>query len=90
MLSEGTHTMKEISLTHAESWVAENDPTNFSGHQTVKLVGVVPATSREQCEGYDTALVLKPNSRLEFGKEYTLPEIQEIGVTAYLITFTVD
>lgn len=86
LLTEGTFNMKEISLEEAKAWVAENNPVNFVGHQTVKVLGLEPATNREACTGYQQALSLKVNGRVEFGKEYTVEEILEIGVSCFLIT----
>jgi len=86
LLDAGKYVMEELSIGAAQLWVRTYSPINYSGHQTVKLLGIAPATSREQCKRYDQALVLKPASRLEFGKEYSLEEIEKIGVTAYLIS----
>lgn len=86
LLTEGEFRMKEISLEEAKAWVAEHNPTNFVGHQTVKALGLEPATSRDVCTGYAEALSLKVNGRIEFGKEYSVEEILSIGVTCFLIT----
>ena len=84
LLEEGTFTMKEISLEEAREWAVDAD--NFCGHQTVKVIGVDPSQTRGVCQGYDEALAPKPNGRLEFGREYTIEEILEIGVTPMLIS----
>ena len=86
LLEEGRFEMKRISLEEAKTWAIFNAPENFCGHETVRVLGVAPSTHRIQCDSYDVALALKPNGRLEFGKEYTVGEILEIGVTAFLIT----
>lgn len=86
LLTEGTFSMKEISLEEAKAWVAENNPVNFVGHQTVKVLGLEPATSREACTSYQQALSLKVNGRIEFGKEYSVEDIMSIGVSCFLIT----
>lgn len=86
ILEEGIFEAKEISQEEAQAWVNENHPENFCGHATVKLLGLEPETSRKQCTGYDQALCLAAKSRLEFGKEYSLEEIQEIGVEITLIS----
>ena len=86
LLTEGTFHAKVISLDEAREWVEANAPKNFCGHQTVKVLGLEPAQTREACQGYDEALCLKPNGRLEFGKEYTVEEILEVGVTPFLIS----
>jgi hypothetical protein len=85
LLEEGTFCSKFLSLEEAQCWVQNNDPINFSGHITVKAVGLEPAISRDQCTGFDQALILKPLGRLEFGKEYSLEEVLEIGVQPMLI-----
>ncbi|PLX26912.1 hypothetical protein C0583_05685 [Candidatus Parcubacteria bacterium] len=84
LLEEGNFTAKVISLDEARAWAV--DAENFCGHQTVKAIGVDPTETRGVCQGYDEALALKPKGRLEFGKEYTIEEILEIGVTPFLIT----
>ena len=83
LLEEGTFTMEEINLEDAK--IFASFAKNFVGHSTVRVLGIEPATSREVCEGYDRALVLKVQGRVEFGKEYTVEEILEIGVRFYLI-----
>ena len=55
------------------------EPVCFSQHQTVKLFGVSPATGREQCQDFDLAFVARPLFRTEFGKEYSLEEIEDGG-----------
>jgi hypothetical protein len=73
-------------IQEAQKWVDENQPVNFCGHMTVKALGLEPAQTRAVCESYSHALVLKPMGRLDFGREYTLEEVLQIGVTAYLIS----
>ena len=87
LLTAGTFKSETISLTEAIIWVNDNNPTCYSAHATVGLLGI-DATSvpRNDCESYRQALILKPNKRLEFCKEYSLDEIAEIGVTCMLIT----
>lgn len=86
LLSEGVFELKRISVAEALEWVGQNNPQNFCGHQTVKLLGLEPSTSRGVCEDYTEALCLKPAARVEFGREYSLEEIQNIGVEFSLIT----
>lgn len=86
LVEEGVFEMKALTIEEAAAWVRVNAPANFCGHQTVKVVGLQPSESRAQCSGFDQALCLKPLGRLEFGKEYSLPEILEIGVQPLLIT----
>lgn len=85
ILEEGNYDVRNITLAYAQQWVEANNPTNFSGHATVLAVGVQPSKDRAVCDGYDNALVLKPLGRLEFGREYTLQEILDIGVQPMLI-----
>lgn len=88
LLETGNFSMIELTVAQATAWVKDNDPKNYVGHSTSLIVGLEPATSREICEGYDAALALKPIGRLEFGKEYSKPELEEIGVSCFLITKT--
>jgi len=84
IVEEGTFIVKVITLDEAREWVGDAD--NFCGHQTVKVLGIDPANTRGTCYSYDEALALKPNDRLEFGKEYTAEEVFAIGVTPFLIS----
>jgi len=90
LLESGNFKSKEISLDEANYWVRQNNPTNFVGHSTVKVLGIQPSTARDVCQSYDEALSLKVKGRLEFGKEYTVEEILELGVTCTLISKTVE
>ena len=87
MLGQGIFASREISLEEAKMWVKTNAPKNFCGHETVKILGLQPAVTRETCQGYDEALCLVVNGRLEFGREYSIEEIQEIGVIFTLVKF---
>ena len=84
LLEVGTFTMEEVSLDEAKAFASI--AKNYCGHQTVKILGIEPSTSREVCNTYTQALCLKPIGRLEFGKEYTVEEIQAIGIKYFLIT----
>jgi hypothetical protein len=86
VIGEGVFTVENISLEEAQLWVLTENPWNFCGHITVKLVGMEPATHREQCEEYEEALVLKPLGRLEFGREYSVEELLKVGVQPMMIT----
>lgn len=85
LVEDGKFTRKTISQKKAQKWVDRNGPVNFSSHQTVKILGVEPASTRENTPGYDEALIISPLGRLEFGREYTKEEIEEIGVEFVLI-----
>lgn len=87
LMEEGDFSCYKISLAQAEDIVNiyKQDLENFSGHETVKILGLEPDKSRKECQGYEKALVIKPLKRLEFGKEYSVEEILEIGVEILLI-----
>jgi hypothetical protein len=85
LIEDGKFTRKTISQEDAQKWVDENCPMNFSNHQTTKILGLKPATSRENTTSYDEALIISPKERLEFGREYTQAEIEKIGVLFVLI-----
>lgn len=85
LIEDGKFERKTISREQAQRWVLENGPLNFCGHEATKILGVEPATKRENSPGYSQALIIIPNERLEFGREYTKKEIEEIGVTFVLI-----
>lgn len=85
LLEVGEFSMSEISLEQAMNLVNTNEVDNFCGHQTVKLLGLEPDTSRRACSGYSIALTFKVNGRLEFGREYTVEEIEAIGYSIFLI-----
>jgi hypothetical protein len=84
---DGVYRRRTISLEEAVEWVTSRSPKNFCGHQTVKILGIEPSTSREACQGFSEALCLKPKGRLEFGKEYSLAEIEAVGVEFVLLTY---
>ena len=86
ILTTGNFHVTRLTQEEAIAWVKDHNPTNYCGHQTVKAVGLQPATSREVCNYYKSALCLKPLGRLEFGKEYSLEEILAVGVDYLLIT----
>lgn len=83
LLETGVFKMTKISLEKAKEFAKR--AKNFSGHQTVKILGIEPVKIREDCESFDEALIIKPGKRLEFGKEYTKKEIEKIGYKIYLI-----
>lgn len=83
---EGTAEVYEVPLQEIREYVRKGKFVNFVGHETVKLLGVDPAKERRELnEPYDEAIVLKPKNRLDFGKEYTVDELMEIGVTCWFI-----
>jgi hypothetical protein len=81
----GIFKVSNLTIPEAKEWVKNNNPTCFSTHDTVKILGVTPAKSRLACNSYVEALCLKPNQRLDFHREYSLAEMEEIGVTIFLI-----
>ena len=83
LLETGTWKMTEISLAEARKFAVQAE--NFVGHSTVRILGIEPRADRAFCTGYDQALVLKVNGRLDFGREYSVEEIEEIGYSIFLI-----
>jgi len=43
-------------------------------------------TGQLECESFDQALIIKPNSRLIYNKEYSKEEIIEIGFKIFIIS----
>lgn len=88
LLEDGGYKRQTISMSEAVAWVAEHQPENFCGHATVKLLGLEPAP-RKSCKGYSQALCVRPKTRLEFGRDYSLSELQDLGVEleCVLVTF---
>lgn len=85
LLEEGLFDCKKITLGEAIDWLDQR-VENYCGHESVKILGLSPDKSRRECIGYDMALVIKPRARLEFGREYTVEEIEKIGVDFVMIT----
>lgn len=85
ILEDGNFEVSTLNLDQAWAWVRERNPTNFCGHETVRVLGLEPAKTRETCPGYTEALCLSPRGRLEFGREYSVEEILRIGVNFRLI-----
>jgi hypothetical protein len=86
IIGDGLFEARELNRDEAQSWVDAGPVDNYCGHVTVRLLGLEPDTSRRTCDEYDQALALNAKSRLEFGREYTVEEIEEIGVEFTLIT----
>ena len=86
LVEEGTFVARKISLYEAIKWVKTHRPYNFCGHQTVKVLGIEPAKTRETCLEYSEALCLKPKGRIDPKREYSAEEILGIGVDIFLIT----
>lgn len=84
LLEAGEFKMEEILLDEAIKFATTAQ--NFCGHQTVKVLGIEPAKTREECAGYDEAICLKPVGRLEFGREYSVAEILKIGIKIFKIS----
>lgn len=84
LLEDGIFHRKTITFEEALEF--SKDSYNYVLHDTVKMLGVEPAIIRESCPSYIQALILQPKQRLKFGKEYSLEEIEEIGVDFILIT----
>lgn len=84
VLVDGVVSRREIRLSEAIAFVTAG-VENFCGHETVKILGLDPAQARKNCTGYDKALIVQPNKRLVFGREYTAAEIAKIGVRFVLL-----
>ena len=84
ILETGRFKMRELTLREAKQWL-DRTVKCYSSHQTVKILGIEPATTRENCDSYNEALIVTPNKRLEFGKEYSVEEISNIGFKIMLI-----
>lgn len=85
LLEEGEFRNSKISLETATELIDKHGYTNYSGHQTVKILGIEPSKTRSECLGYKYAIIIKPNPRLQFGLEYTVEQIKKIGYAIYLI-----
>jgi len=79
---QGKFKFKIISKQDAISLIKTNELVGiFTGHQTVKILGLKPVQGRPvyNPQPDHIQLWIKPKGRLEFGKEYTIEEIEEIG-----------
>lgn len=89
MIGVGRYEMHKISLSDALELIEyaqeRNHFENFCGHETVRILGLEPVKERKTCEYYRDALVVVPSKRLEFGKEYSISEIEEIGYEIFHI-----
>lgn len=85
IIGSGSFQAREISETLAWTWLEAGPVENYCRHETVKLFGFDPKKALPQCDGYDEALCLGAKSRLEFGREYSVEEIREIGVRFMLV-----
>lgn len=85
LIGEGIFKAKILTQAEAQAWVDEKAPQNFCGHETTRVLNVEPMKGRDQCLSYTEALVISPEARLEFGREYTKDEIMKIGVKFTLI-----
>ena len=85
ILEAGEFESRYISLEDAMNWIEAGSLENYCNHETIKILGLVPPKSRESATYYDEALCIKTKERLEFGREYTVEEIEEIGYNIILI-----
>jgi len=92
---EGTHNFtitSELSIEDIKKIIndychREGKPLEiYTQHETVKLLGLEPAKERKVFTptGNELQIWLKPKGRLEFGREYTLEELQQIGVIPFV------
>ena len=86
LVEDGIFRRQTISLEKAKRLVRQAwTIKNFCGHQTVKILGLEPAQERGACQTFNRALVLQPKQRLEFGRDYSVQEILDIGIIPVLI-----
>ncbi len=93
LTTEGTFTLKDITLEEARNLVTENEILSAVGHQSTAdilttLVGTEVPMNRIQFaqETGQKALVFKLNGRPEEGKILTAEEIEAIGYKFQLLT----
>ena len=87
LLADGLYKRRTITVTEAKELMKTHVFTNFVGHETVKVLGIepLPKGERPQCRNFDVALVVQPFERLDFGHEYSVQELQEIGYRIILV-----
>ena len=85
LLEEGTFRIEKITAKEARKLVEEGGFENFCTHQTTKIIGVTPSRVRKECKGYDIAIAIKPDKRLD-PREYSIKELTTIGYTIYKIS----
>lgn len=85
IIGEGTFAAGNITLDQARAWLKQGPYKNYSGHESVRLLGLEPNTDRETTGPYDEAICVKSKERLEFGREYSVAEIEAIGYEVMLI-----
>ena len=79
---EGKFEFRVVTKEEAKKISKENELVGvYTGHQTVKVLGLTPAEGRPVYTPEPTHIQLwiKPHGRLEFGREYSLEEIETIG-----------
>jgi hypothetical protein len=85
IIGEGTFSSEILSRRKALLWINRGPVKNYCGHESIRIFGLKPTESRQQCTYYDEALAISPQKRLEFGREYTQEEIEKIGAQFVLI-----
>jgi len=85
VLTVGLYQVMKIDLECAKFLCEHQEVKNYCPHQTVKLLGLEPSTTRDACEDYEVAICIKTKGRLEFGKEYNIKEIESIGYDIFHI-----
>jgi uncharacterized protein 114 len=93
LTTEGTFTLKDITLEEARNLVTENEILSAVGHQSTAdilttLLGTEVPMNRIQFaqETGQKALVFKLNGRPEEGKILTAEEIEAMGYKFQLLT----
>lgn len=85
IINQGNFQAQQLTQDEALTWLCKGPVDNYHGHDTVKLIGLEPDEDRRECTGYDEALCINTKERLTFGREYSLEEIEAIGVEYTLI-----
>jgi len=86
---EGFYQISKIPLDKAKRIISSSEEVIVaSQHETVKLLGLFPAKERITVKEDDLKgalqIWIKPKERLQFGKEYSLEELEEIGYDIWL------
>jgi len=84
---EGIYEIKRISKDEAIDLINKNELAGiYTNHQTIKILGLEPCQGRPifNPNGDEIQLWIKPKGRLEFGREYSIEEIEEIGYDIWI------
>ena len=85
--AEGIYEIKKVNKDEAIKNINENELVGiYTNHQTIKILGLEPCNGRPVFNptGKEIQLWIKPKGRLEFGREYSIEEIEEIGYDIWI------